>query len=103
MSEITQEMVSMIKGMLNRGDKQQDIAACFGINSARVAEIKSGKKHAEVKAAPDEALPPVPPYPSPYDLWKAKNAIWAARVALEAVMDAVEKATTAVKNAEKRV
>lgn len=103
MSEITHEMVSMIKGMLKRNDKQQDIAACFCINSARVAEIKSGEKHSDVQSAPSEALPPVPPYPSPYDLWKAKHALWAARVALEAVMDTVEKATVAVKNAEKRV
>lgn len=103
MSEITQEMARLVKGMLKRGDRQSDIAACFLINGGRIAEINTEAKFPEVSAAPLDELPPPGPYPSPYDLWKAKHALWAARVALEAVMDTVEKATVAVKNAEKRV
>ena len=48
---------SLVKGMLARGDKQHDIAAYFGVNAGRVADVKTGKKHRDVVAAPDAALP----------------------------------------------
>lgn len=47
---------AVIKGMLARGDKQHDIAAYFGENGARIAEIKKGEKFADVRAA--STLPP---------------------------------------------
>ena len=49
---------AIIKGMLARGDKQHDIAAHFDQNGARIAEIKSGEKFADVKAASTTSLPP---------------------------------------------
>ncbi len=49
---------AVIKGMIARGDKQHDIAAHFGQNGARVAEIKKGEKFLEVKPAPISSLPP---------------------------------------------
>lgn len=49
---------SIIKGMLARGDKQQDIAAYFGVNPARVVEIKRGRKFPDAPVAPLDALPP---------------------------------------------
>ena len=33
---------ALIKGMLLRGDRQHDIAAWFGVNGGRVAEIATG-------------------------------------------------------------
>lgn len=95
-------MVPLIKGMLLRGDDQSDIAACFGINSGRVAEINTGRRAADIEPA-IEGLPPEPPYPSPYDLWKAGSALWAARVALSAVQEKIGAALTAVENAETRM
>jgi hypothetical protein len=35
---------AIIKGMLARGDRQHDIAAWFGVNAGRVAEIASSVK-----------------------------------------------------------
>jgi hypothetical protein len=55
---MTPTQASMIKGMLARGDKQHDIAATFGLDSARVAEVKNGTRHPEVAAAVDARLPP---------------------------------------------
>jgi len=53
---------AVIKGMLARGDRQHDIAAWFGVNAGRVAEIASGVKFATVSAAPQTMLPPAGPY-----------------------------------------
>ena len=50
------------KGMLERGDRQSDIAAYFGVNGGRIAEIASGETFASVSAAPANELPPPGPY-----------------------------------------
>jgi hypothetical protein len=34
---------AIVKGMLSRGDRQHDIAAWFGVNGGRVADIKTGR------------------------------------------------------------
>lgn len=67
-------MVPLIKGMLDRGDLQQDIAAFFGLNSGRIAEINTGQKHADVPAV-SANLPPPGPYLTPYALWRARVAL----------------------------
>ena len=43
---LTSTQAAIIKSMLLRGDKQHDIAARFGVNGGRVAEIATGKKFA---------------------------------------------------------
>jgi hypothetical protein len=96
-------MIPLIKGMILREDDQSDIAACFLINSGRVAEVNTGQRSPEVKAASPEDLPPVGPYPSAYELWKAQSCLWAARVALQGVQEKIEQALVAVENAENRV
>lgn len=96
-------MIPLIKGMLAREDDQSDIAACFLINSGRVAEINTGQRSPEVKAAAPEDLPPAGPYPSAYELWKANATLWAVRVALEGAQGKIEQALTAVGNAEHRI
>jgi len=53
---------SIIKGMLARGDRQHDIAAWFGVNGGRIAEIATGAKFRSVVAAPTADLPPPGPY-----------------------------------------
>jgi len=35
--------IAIVKGMLVRGDPQHDIAAYFGINGGRIAEISTGQ------------------------------------------------------------
>jgi hypothetical protein len=63
MAKLTAEMVSMIKGMLARGDSQMDVAVWFGINVGRVSEINTGflAEWRKVEAT-HENLPPPGPY-----------------------------------------
>jgi len=53
--------IATIKGMLARGDRQSDIAAWFGCNSGRIAEINTGKRGADIHAM-HNGLPPAGPY-----------------------------------------
>jgi hypothetical protein len=99
---IDDEVVALIKGMLARGDRQSDIAACFYINGGRVSEINTGQHHAEVKAAPENSLPPPGPYPSPFELWKAKRELWRGRVALESARESIDEAIASIRKAEQR-
>ena len=96
------ETASLIKGMLVRGDKQSDIAACFQINAGRVAEINTGQRFTHITPMPADQLPPQGPYPSPYDLWKSKQQLWRSRVALVAASDAIQSALVAVHKAEQQ-
>jgi hypothetical protein len=65
---------ALIKGMLHRGDRQHDIAAWFGVNGGRIAEISTGRRFFEVEAAATDTLPPAGPYP-------AKEVVAALRAA----------------------
>jgi hypothetical protein len=53
--------VSIVKGMLARGDDQHDIAAWFSENGGRIAEISTGAVGASIVAAPTKDLPPKGP------------------------------------------
>ena len=59
--QLTEGDARFVKGMLARGDRQHDIAAWFGVNPARIAEIKKGKTFARVKKRLID-LPPRGPY-----------------------------------------
>ena len=52
---------AQIKSMLNRNDRQHDIAAYFAVNGGRVGEISAGRTFAAVAPATGQ-LPPPPPY-----------------------------------------
>jgi hypothetical protein len=81
---------SIVKGMLRRGDRQHDIAAWFGVNGGRVAEIANSYRFADVSAAASEMLPPQGPYP------KAREAV-AAITALATVRQALATAEETIK------
>lgn len=100
---IDDRIASLIKGMLVRGDKQHDIAACFGENGGRVAEIKTGQKFPHVVAASAADLPPAGPYPSPFELFEAGRGLWAVRVALAAVQEKIAIVLNVVEKAEHRL
>jgi hypothetical protein len=51
----------IIMGMVTRGDRDHDIAAWFGVNQGRIAEVKDGSKFGTVSAAPSKELPPKGP------------------------------------------
>ena len=62
--------ISLIKGMILRGDNLQDIAFWFGVNLGRISEIKSGIKYNDILPADKNNLPPQGPYPSLSELFK---------------------------------
>lgn len=51
---------SLVLGMVARDDREHDIAAWFGVNQGRIAEVKQGS-HGLVVAAPAHELPPKGP------------------------------------------
>lgn len=61
---------ALIRGMLNRGDRHHDIAAFFGVNQGRIAEIKAGSRLPGIPAADTEDLPPKGPYLAPKAAWQ---------------------------------
>lgn len=67
--ELTPSDAALIRGMINRGDRHHDIAAFFGVNQGRIAEIKGGTRFARVPAAAKDELPPRGPYMTPKAAW----------------------------------
>jgi hypothetical protein len=80
---LTASDAAVVKAMLARGDRQHDVAAWFGVNGGRIADIATGKTFAWVKAATGP-LPPVGPYPCGREAHAALEALGAAEGALEA-------------------
>jgi hypothetical protein len=93
---LTRDEAAVVKGMLARGDKQHHIAAFFGINSGRIADINTGKKWADVTAAPSKQLPPPGPYMTARSAHLAKQT-------LELLRDDVENALIQISNWEEAV
>ena len=67
---LSEDDAAVGKGMLERGDRQHDIAAYFGVNGGRIAEVATGDKFREV-AMQSKGLPP----PGPYLTGKASLAV----------------------------
>lgn len=66
---LTEADAALIKGMIRRGDRHHDIAAFFGVNQGRIAEIKDGSRFSDVQSADPEELPPRGPYLTPKVTW----------------------------------
>lgn len=59
----------IVKGMLLRGDRQHDIAAYFGVNAGRVAEVATGDStYPNAPPMEPDRLPPPGPYLTKYAL-----------------------------------
>ena len=71
--------IAVVKGMLARGDRQHDIAAFFGVNGGRVAEVAKGTRGPGVAAAQPEMLPPPGPYMAGRSALKARETLVALR------------------------
>lgn len=54
---LSRDDAPIIMGMVVRGDRDHDIAAWFGVNQGRIAEVKDGTKFGTVAAAPADQLP----------------------------------------------
>ena len=81
---LTEEDAAIAKGMLARGDRQHDVAAWFGVNGGRIADIATGTKFSWVEAAPSDELPPPGPYLNGRAAHAAVTALAEARSALAA-------------------
>lgn len=69
--------------MLKRGDRQHDIAAYFGVNGGRIAEIAAGKNdYPNAQPANESELPPPGPYLTRYAL---NSVIQTLKDAIEAI------------------
>jgi hypothetical protein len=73
---------AIVKGMLARGDRQHDIAAWFGVNGGRIAEIATGTRYDWIAQADVTDLPPPGPYPAGRVALEAMAALAAAKAAL---------------------
>ncbi len=80
---------ALIKGMLRRGDRQHDIAAWFGVNGGRVAEIALGVRFGEIQAAEAADLPPRGPYPKAAQALAAIESLALAKNALAAAENTI--------------
>jgi hypothetical protein len=66
---LTAQDAALIRGMIERGDRHHDIAAFFGVNQGRIAEVKDGKRFAEIASVYHDELPPKGPYLTPKTAW----------------------------------
>lgn len=80
---LTRDDAQKVLGMIERGDRHHDIAAWFGVNQGRIAEVKSGEMFPGLRAAPEEELPPKGPYHSGRAAAAAVEALQEARNALD--------------------
>ena len=88
---LTERDAAIVKGMLARGDRQHDIAAWFGVNGGRIAEIATRQKFASVAAVERSNLPPPGPYPTGRDATIALQALVAAKAALTSAEEVVRR------------
>lgn len=78
---LTEYDAALVKGMLARGDRQHDIAAWFGVNGGRIAEVASGAAFHWIAPAKN-GLPPPGPYPTVRQAIEARKALDEALSAL---------------------
>ena len=89
--------ISIVKGMLARGDVQSHIAAYFGGgNSGRISEINTGRRGTGIAAAPERDLPP----PGPYFI--SGRASIRAKETLKALRDLIDETLTEMDDWENR-
>ncbi|SFI49511.1 hypothetical protein [Celeribacter neptunius] len=102
----TYRETQIVKGMLDRGDKQHDIASYFGVNGGRVAEVSTGKcDYPNAQPFPEAKLPPPGSYVGAKTVFEIKEVLLEARelieeagnpegdgaVAIDAIDTAIEK------------
>ena len=95
--ELTTNDASLVKGMIKRGDKNEAIAAYFGVNQRAVSNVRSGQKFTTIAAASIDRLPPPGPYGVDpiyvrfYQTMTKVNQLWDQR-RLPAAKELMEKA-----------
>lgn len=82
---LSEREAAIVKGMLARGDRQHDIAAWFGVNGGRIADISTEKTFSSVVAIYD-SLPPPGPYLS------GQSGEYARSIIAEVINDLIDMA-----------
>jgi hypothetical protein len=82
--------IAIVKGMLARGDRQHDIAAYFGINGGRIAEISTGQTGGGVMASPAQDLPPAGPYMAGRSALRARDTLTALRDLIQEAINDID-------------
>jgi hypothetical protein len=88
---LSEDDAALVRGMINRGDRHHDIAAWFGVNQGRIAEVNDESLHPGVPAATANHLPPPGPYTSGRSAQRAITALEEAKAALEAAANNIEQ------------
>lgn len=83
---MTAEDAAIAKAMIQRGDKQHDIAAFFGVNSGRIAEIAKGKKFTEVAPATGRTIPTGADVATKFSYYFARQALEEAKLAIDSAL-----------------
>ena len=86
-----------VRGMIQRGDRHHDIAAWFGVNQGRIAEVNDQTLHPGVAPAPRNQLPPPGPYTSGRSAQKAITALEDAKKALEEAAKNIDRVLKDIK------
>jgi hypothetical protein len=94
---LSQQDACLVKGMIARGDRHHDIAAWFGVNQGRIAEVNDGTLHSSATAAPRAQLPPPGPYSSGQAAHSAITALEEAKKALENATKNIDQVLRKVK------
>ncbi len=89
--QLNERDAAVVKGMLARGDRQHDIAAWFGVNGGRIAEIATRQKFRSVAAIESANLPPAGPYPSGREATVVLQALVTAKAALTSAEEVVRR------------
>lgn len=88
---LSYRQTQVVRGMLQRGDRQHDIAAYFGENAGRIPEVANGTStYATADPMPEEKLPPPGPYLTKYALHSVIKTLNDAIEAIE-MAEAEEK------------
>lgn len=93
----TYRETQIVKGMLARGDKQHDIAAYFGVNGGRVAEVANDTcDYPTAPAAEESKLPPPGPYVGAKSVFEIKEVLSEAIELIEGAGSASDEAQLAL-------
>jgi hypothetical protein len=88
---LTTQEISIVKGMLARGDAQHHIAAYFGVNSARINDIKQGTVGNEVPPTIGAGLPEPGPYMGVRSGLRARETLIALRDLIDGAIKDIDR------------
>jgi len=87
----------IVKGMLDRGDRQHDIASYFGVDGGRIAEVSTGNcDYPTAQPCPEGELPPPGPYVGAKTVFEIGEGLQEAIALIEEAGDGGDESIIAV-------